>query len=170
MKIRGKIIEKFFSGAETVDFYIDEVLCAKLALGREERKKDNYRLIFQDSDNKVFPITTIKSKGVFSKSYLIEAMGQSTPWIYKCEKWYDSLLGKRVLLTADDKFEIAESNNKIEVFKNDRRIGTARKVYESIFDKGEYYISFELGHDIRLPLVIASILIIDTEVMNKRGD
>ena len=99
------------------------------------------------------------------KDYLIKS--PTISWICKGAKWNDFVLRKKVLTTDSGVYELHQEKGKIQVYKKDAWIGTVKKVYEGIFDAGEYEASFDPGEDLHLFLIIASILAIDVEVIQR---
>jgi hypothetical protein len=161
LEIRGEITNKLFSGADSVAFYRENILLANLKLG----SKKCYKLIFTHKKEEGYPDIVISIKGFLNRRFLIEVEEEKAIWTYNRNKLSDFLYGKMTLTTQDEKFETVESDEKIQIFSSNRKIGTIKKVYRSIFDKGEYSVLFESKDYEKLFLIMASILAIKTEVI-----
>jgi hypothetical protein len=167
VEIRG-IINKPFSNNRTVDFYDGDSLIANLKLGLKEQLPDIYKLVLIPSNEKGISEISISVRGALSRIFLIQIPGQEMAWIYKRKNWLDFFYRKKTLITNHEEFELIKSIHNIRVVKNGRVIGTAQKVFIYSLQFGEYNISFESREYLLLFLIVASIHVIDKEVMEIR--
>lgn len=152
-----------------VDFHIDDSPIAKLKLGYKERRRDVYELLSLENGPSFAPII-ISLSGFFIKSYKIQSLGSETIWFYKRKrKWYEFFNNESILETTEGIYDVVESDEKFQVYKSGEWIGTIKKVYENLFDKGEYDVSFDSQGNLTQFLILASVLVIETEVLSRRG-
>lgn len=137
-------------------------------MGRNERSKDIYKLIPQEN-GPVFPEITITVKSFFTRKYLIQDSNKKIVWTYKKSgKWYE-FFSNYVLETNNGIYEVVVSDEKFQIHREGKWIGTIKKVYDGIFDKGEYDVSFDSEKNLTAFLILASILVLETEVQ-RGGD
>ncbi len=151
-----------------VDFHIDDSPIAKLKLGYRGRRNDVYELLSLENGPSFAPIT-ISLSGFFIKNYKIQTLKSETIWFYKSKrKWYEVFNNESILETTDEIYDVVESNEKFQVYKSGKWIGTVKKVYENLLDKGEYDVSFDSPNHLTQFLILSSVLVIETEVLSKR--
>jgi hypothetical protein len=90
-------------------------------------------------------------------------------WTYKKGgKWYE-IFHNHVLETKDGIYEVVVTSEKFQIYKEGTWIGTIKKVYDGILDKGEYDASFDSEKNLTVFLILSSVLVLETEVQ-RGGD
>jgi hypothetical protein len=168
VRFKGQLSRSFLWHTYMVDFHMENSLLAKLKLGYKERRKDVYELLSSENGPSFSPIT-ISLSGLFTKNYKIQSSESKTVWFYKRKrKWYEFFNNESILETDEGVYDIEESNEKFQVYRSGEWIGTVKKVYGSLFDKGEYDVSFDSQNNLTPFLILASVLAIETEVLSRR--
>ena len=142
MKFKGNISRSFFPGTDSIAFKVDDMLVARLDMASKNLFRDSFALVIHDKDSNPV-LVTISLKGFLVKDYLIKS--PTISWICKGAKWNDFVQRKKVLTTDSGVYELHQEKEKLQVYKKDAWIGTVKKVYEGIFDAGEYEASFDPG-------------------------